>query len=184
MKNTITCQHCGAEIDLPEALKHELQGQLEEKLSKKLNEQFELKVSNLNKEREEEKERTKRLLTELEKLNAEIRALRRKDEERELEMTKKMAGEEEKIREETRKKTLEEHELKDREKDKKLQDTLKQVEELKVQNAAGIPTASGRGPGRRSQSQINSRLPPRHYRRCGKRSQRSRFAPDCALFPW
>ena len=143
MKNTITCQYCGKEIDLPEALRHQLQGQLEEKLSKKLNEQFELKVSNLNKEREEEKERTKRLLTELEKLNAEIRALRRKDEERELEMTKKMAYEEEKIRAETRKKTQDEHELKDREKDKKLQDTLKQVEELKVRMQQGSQQLQG-----------------------------------------
>src|SRR3989344_3176552 len=151
MKNTITCQYCGREIDLPEALRHEVQEKLqveaekaaEEKLSKRYSEQFELKITNLNKEREEEKERNKRLLGELEKLNVEIRALRRKDEERDLEMKKKMAEEEEKIREDTRKKATEEHELKDREKDKRLQDALKQVEELKVRMQQGSQQLQG-----------------------------------------
>lgn len=151
MKNTITCQYCGKEIDLPEALRHEVQEKLqveaekaaEEKLSKRYSDQFELKIISLSKEREEEKERNKRLLDELEKLNEEIRTLRRKDEERSLEMKRKIAEEEEKIREDTRKRTAEEHELKDREKDKRLQDALKQIEELKVRMQQGSQQLQG-----------------------------------------
>ena len=91
----------------------------------------------------EEKERNKRLLKQLEELTEDLRKLRRRDEERELEMKKKMADEEEKIRADSRKKTLEEHELKDRESAKNLQDALKQVEELKAQMQRGSQQAQG-----------------------------------------
>lgn len=151
MNNTIICTNCGKEIDLPEALRRELQTQVraeaeketEEKVSKKLHEQFELKVQNLNKEHEEERKRNGQLLQELEKLSDEMRILRRKDEERELTMKKKIADEEEKIRQETLKKAFEEHELTDREKDKRLHDALKQVEELKVRMQQGSQQLQG-----------------------------------------
>lgn len=167
MGNTITCQHCGEQIDLPEALRHELREQLqveaekeaEEKLSRRLHEQFEIKINTINKEREEEKERNRRLLSELEKLNEEMRALRRKDEEREFTMKKKMANEEERIREETRRKTVEEHELTDREKDKRLNDALKQVEELKIRMQQGSQQLQGEVQEEDLKSKLSSAFP-------------------------
>ena len=58
-------------------------------------------------------------------------------------MTKKMAYEEEKIRAETRKKTQEEHELKDREKDKKLQDAIKANDDLRRKLEQGSQQTQG-----------------------------------------
>lgn len=138
----IKCKNCGAEIEITEALSHEF----EENITRKLNEQhtkevedavknaeekasakssrdFQLRLEIAQKEAQEEKERSKILVNELKSLSEEMRALRRKDEERDLEMKKKLAEDEEKIRldaqkHEREKSTLELDELK-----KKLKDT-------------------------------------------------------------
>lgn len=151
MNNTIKCKYCGKELEITEALQHHLvekalseqsirhKKELEEKEKQaeqiafqRLQKDFEYQIKLLQKEKDEEKERNKKLLKQLEDLSEEIRALRRKDEERDLEMKKQIFEREEKTREEARKKFLEEHELKDREKDKKLADMLKQIDELKA----------------------------------------------------
>lgn len=160
--NKIKCKNCGAEIEVSEALKRDVEEQIivaeREKYKKELDEvikkaeqdaarkaskDFELQLINLKKDKEEEGERNTKLLKQLEKLSDEIRDLRRKDEERELEMKKRLANEEEKIVTETRKKTLAENELKDKEKDKKLQDALKQIEELKKGMQQGSQQTQG-----------------------------------------
>lgn len=162
MNTTIKCKHCGKEIEISEALQHEIEGQVltteREKHQKELIEvrqkaeqeaidkskrDFAFQLETLQKEKEEEKQRNTKLLKELENLNVEIRNLRRRDEERELDMKKRLANEEEKIRQEARKKAFEEGELKDREKDKKLQDALRQIEELKSKIQQGSQQTQG-----------------------------------------
>lgn len=162
MSTKIKCKNCGEEIEISEALQHQIQEQVltaeRSKHQKELEEvvrrtqqaaleksrkDFEFQLQNLQKEKEEEKQRNSKLLKQLEELNEELRALRRKDEERDLEMKKRIASEEERIRDEARKKILEEHELRDREKDKKLQDALKQIEELKAKIQRGSQQAQG-----------------------------------------
>ncbi len=162
MSTKIKCKNCGAEIEISEALQHQIQEQVlaterskhqkeleevakkaEQNAREKSRQEFEFQLQNLQKEKEEEKQRNSKLLKQLGELNEELRALRRKDEERDLEMKKRLANEEERIREETRKKLLEEHELKDREKDKKLQDALRQIEELKAKMQRGSQQAQG-----------------------------------------
>lgn len=165
IKNTITCKKCGSEIEISEALTHQIKEQIlaslevkhkeeleiakkqaGEEVSKRVYEQFETQLANLQKENEEEQERNRKLTGQIGQLLEEMRKLRRKDEEREVEMKKKIMEEEEKIRVEAVKKTEEEHRFKDLEKDKKLQDALKQVEELKTKMQQGSQQTQGEIP--------------------------------------
>lgn len=162
MKNTIKCPKCGEEIEVSEALTHQIEEQVlvslnakhkveleyvkkqaEEDAGKKALEKFESQFKTLQKEKDEEKERNKKLTSQIDELLGEIRKLRVKDEDREIEMKKKLMDEEEKIRLEVRKKAEEEHQLKDLEKDKKLTDALKQVEELKIRMQQGSQQTQG-----------------------------------------
>jgi hypothetical protein len=76
-------------------------------------------------------------------MTEEMRALRRKDEERELLYKLQLATEEGRIRQETRRTVTEEHELKDREKDMRLATALRQVDELKAKMQQGSQQAQG-----------------------------------------
>lgn len=160
--NTIVCPQCKNEIELSQAFSHQMkeqilatvsekhQHELEEtrKLSleeaqKKATEQYQLQTKNLTLEMVEEKERNKKLTEKLDGLLEAMRALRRKDEEREMEMKEKLLKEEERIVTEVKKKTEAEHELKDLEKNKKLQDALRQIEELKTKMQQGSQQMQG-----------------------------------------
>lgn len=151
MKNTITCKNCGAEIEVSEALKHQIKEQVVASLETKhkadieeVKKRVEKEASEkIGKELEEEKERNKKLSGQMEKLLEEMRKLRRKDEERDIEMKKKLLDEEGKIRKDARQKAIDENELKNREKDKKLQDALKQVEKLKTRIQQGSQQTQG-----------------------------------------
>lgn len=162
MTMNFKCKNCGSENEISEALKNQVteqvllaertkhQVELEEtrravaeKEQQKLKAEYELVVKELHESSTEEKERNRKLLLQLEDLSTEMRQLRRKDEERELEMKRKIADEEDKIRIEARKKVLDEQELKDKEKDKKLSDALKQIEEMKMKIQQGSQQTQG-----------------------------------------
>lgn len=162
MISSIKCPKCGEKIEVDKILSHQIKEEIlaasEEKHKQELDEakkqaeqtaltkiskDFELKLKNLEKEKDEERERNAKLLKQLETLTDQVRQLRRKDEERELEMKKKLAQDEGKIREETAKKFNEEHELKDKEKDKKLTDALKQIDQLKARIQQGSQQTQG-----------------------------------------
>ncbi|MEK7526011.1 MAG: DUF2130 domain-containing protein [Patescibacteria group bacterium] len=162
MKNTIKCKNCGSEIEISEALTHQIEEQLlasieskhkldletvkkeaGESAAKSALAEFEQKLTSLQKEKEEERLRNKKLSVQIDELLTETRKLREKDEDREIEMKKKLLSEEEKIKQEVRRKTEEEHRLKDLEKDKKLTDTLKQIEDLKSKMQQGSQQSQG-----------------------------------------
>ncbi len=147
MKNTIKCPHCSKDFELTEAFAHELQEKVAADLGEKHKEEIEnLKIElskKAGKDLEAERERSKKLTDQIDELLGEVRKLREKDEEREIEMKKKLLDEEEKIKVETRKKALEEHQLKDLEKDKKLADALSQVEILKTKMQQGSQQTQG-----------------------------------------
>lgn len=161
-KNTIKCKKCGSEIEISEALTHQIEDQilntleakhkteLEEatklagdEVSKKVSEQFTVQLDRLQKENLEERERNKKLTSQLGEMLEEMRTLRRRDEDREVEMKKKILEEEERIRTEAIKQTEEGHRFKDLEKDKKLQDALKQVDELRTKMEQGSQQSQG-----------------------------------------
>lgn len=160
--NTIKCKKCGNEIEVSEALKHQIEEQVlktlkeehkaeiekakksaEEDFEKKFRSQFQAELKILEKENEAEKESNKKLLKQMDELIESQRELKRKDAERELEMKKKLMDEEEGIRLDAKKKADEEHQLKELEKDKKLQDALKQIEELKSKIQQGSQQSQG-----------------------------------------
>lgn len=176
--NTIKCPKCGAELEITEALKHQIEEQIVasletkhkadieeakkqagEEAGKKALEKFELQLTNLQKEKEEEKERNKKLTKQIDELLDEIRKLRIKDEEREIEMKKKLLDEEGKIKQEVRKKTEEEHLLKDLEKDKKLKDALTQIETLRAKIQQGSQQAQGETLELEIESKLKSEFP-------------------------
>ncbi len=159
---TVSCPKCQHKFSIDEALAHQMEEQAvaslelkhkneleevkklaEESAGKKAEEQFVTQVSTLQKENDEEKERNKKLALQMSELLDAMKALRRKDEEREIEMKKKMIDEEEKIRQEVRKKADEENQLKNLEKDKKLNDALKQLEELQNKMQQGSQQTQG-----------------------------------------
>lgn len=162
MTNTIKCPKCGTEFEITEALKHQIEEQViaslgskhkadieearkqaGEEAGKKALEKFESQLSNLQKEKDEERERNKKLTGQIDELLSETRKLRVKDEDREIEMKKKLLEEEDKIKQEVRKKAEEEHQLKDLEKDKKLKDALVQIETLRTKIQQGSQQAQG-----------------------------------------
>lgn len=156
------CPNCKKKISVDSALMHQFKAQIlassEErhkkeledavKLAKenegnKIQEEFKLQLSKLQKENEEEKERNMKLLGQMNEMLDEIKQLRNKDEERDLEMKKKMLEQEDKIRQEERKKATEENQLKSLETEKKLQDVLKINEELKRKLEQGSQQTQG-----------------------------------------
>lgn len=147
MAQTIKCKKCGEEIEVSEALTHQLEEQISASIEAKnklvleeYKKEFEKKAS---KDIEQEKERNQKLSTQVDELLDEIRALRRKDEERELAMKKKLLDEEEKIRSEAAKKYEEEHKLKDLEKDNKIAGLMKALEEAQKKAAQGSQQIQG-----------------------------------------
>jgi len=162
MDTIIKCPSCSTEIPLSDAFRKEIEADIlireqerhERELTearstaaaeavKKLEDEQIRREAALRAEAAEEKERSARLLKQLEDMTGELRALRRKDEERELAYKQRLATEEDRIRAETRKSVSEEHSLKDREKDKRLADALHQVEELKAKMQQGSQQTQG-----------------------------------------
>ncbi len=162
MQNTIKCPDCGRQIEVSEALSHQIEEQIlatisdkhkkeldnaislaEENVNKKLEKKFIEEIAETKKEAEEEKKRSKELMEKIGDLMDQSRDLKRKLEEGEIEMKKKLAEEEDRIRMEVRKKTQEEHELKDNEKEKIISDLKKSLEEARRKAEQGSQQAQG-----------------------------------------
>lgn len=143
MLNTIKCKYCGKEIEISEALQHEIQEDAVKAAKKQAEAEALVKLKALEKEKDEEKQRNTRLLRQLEDLTDQIRQLRRKDEERELETKKRLAQNEAQLKEELAKKFSEDHELKDKEKEKVINDLKKDLEAAQRKAEQGSQQTQG-----------------------------------------
>jgi hypothetical protein len=160
--NTVICPHCGKEIEISQALRQQIEEQtlasweakkkveIEQAKAaafsdsqKKLQEQFDQQLKQLREDAVEKDLRTKELYERLEKQMEESRQLKREKDEARIEMQKKLAEEEEKIRLDAQKKAEEAQQLKILEKDKQLQDTLKELEDAKRKLTQGSQQAQG-----------------------------------------
>jgi hypothetical protein len=116
---------------------------LEEESKQKAKESVALELKDLNEQLKEKDQK----LQESQKAELEFRKQRRELEEKqksiELEMARKLDEEREKIREETVKSVSEQQRLKDLEKDKKINDMLRQIEELKRKAEQGSQQTQG-----------------------------------------
>ena len=132
MFTTIKCKYCGKELEISEALQHEIQEEAVKSAQKAA-----------QKEVLSEREHSAKLLRQLEDLTDQMRDLKHKDEERELEMKKRLAQAEGKIKDEAAKQFLEEHELKDREKEKVINDLKKALEAAQRKAEQGSQQTQG-----------------------------------------
>lgn len=140
MANLIKCPHCGKEFEATDALKHQIEEQVSASVEIKYKKEL---LEEKNRIESEAKERTTKLTNQVSELLDEIKKLREKDEDREIEMKKRLMNEEEKIRLEARQKTEEEHKLKDSEIENKLKDALEQIETLKTRIQQGSQQSQG-----------------------------------------
>ncbi|OGM61289.1 hypothetical protein A3A52_03700 [Candidatus Woesebacteria bacterium RIFCSPLOWO2_01_FULL_39_14] len=151
MRVAFKCPRCGEQIEISEALTHQVEEQVLESLKlqhqkelieaskkaedeafEKLRKDFDLQIRRLEKEKEEEVIRNNKLLKELEQMNDQMRMLRRRDEERELEMKRKLVENEEKIRKEASNQEREAVSLEIAELKKKNDDMQRALEEAKA----------------------------------------------------
>ncbi|MGB9707255.1 MAG: DUF2130 domain-containing protein [Microgenomates group bacterium] len=162
MNDTIICPHCKKPIPLTQALSHQIQekyqkfyrqrleeekqkiaSELKIQLTKKVKEEMELQLKDKINETEELRKQNQGLKEQLLELNRLIRQLRKENEEKQIELEKRLAQEEEKIRQEAQRRLDEEYKLKLLEKDKKLNDALKLVEEYKRKLEQGSQQLQG-----------------------------------------
>ena len=132
MTNNIKCPHCGKSFEANEALTHQIEEQVLASISQKHQEEI-----------QEEKDRNKKLSMQLDELLDETRKLKRKDEDRETEMKKRLYEAEEAIRDEVRRKTEDEFHLKDIEKDKVISDLKNSLVEMKKRAEQGSQQTQG-----------------------------------------
>src|SRR5918911_2715683 len=162
METVITCPNCKTEIPLSDAFKHEIEAgvlaterarhqreleaatkAIEIAAIKKATDDAAQREAALRAEAAEEKERNRKLLTQLEEMTTELRALRRKDEEREFAYKQQLAAEEERIRADARKNADDEYALKLREREKQLADTREKLKEVEAKMQQGSQQAQG-----------------------------------------
>jgi len=146
--NTVICPHCKKEVEISEALKHQITTQEREKLreefkkelekskqdaidnsTKKIKEQFELQIKLAKEDAEEKDKRIKQLIEQLTELTRALQRSKKEKDEAELEMQKKLLSEREKISEEIGKTVKEKSDLEVAEIKKQLDDTKKALED-------------------------------------------------------
>lgn len=162
MNNTIKCTHCGKQIEVSEALRHQIQEEVSSNLSKKHQQELEKakeQVANQVRKKFEEQSalELKDLKNQLEEKNKkmdefrdrelELRADKRKIEEEKkdlaLELDKRLSEEKKKIEDKIYKEVDERQKLKDAEKEKIIADLKKAVEEMRRKAEQGSQQLQG-----------------------------------------
>lgn len=129
MANTIKCSNCGNLIDVGEQLAHDIKDSIILEERKKAQQEID--------------EVRKKMSNDMSKLLDEIKNLRERDEMREVEMKKKLLENEENIKLEAKRKFEEEHQLKDVEKDKLINDLKKSLEDAQKKAVQGSQQTQG-----------------------------------------
>jgi hypothetical protein len=146
--NTFLCPHCNKEVEISQAFKHQIREELSKELKdgyikeleeqkenlkksteERLKKEFDFKFKNYQSESEENKKKASELQEQLLEMTKLIRQLKDKDQQRELELQKRLLDEREKIQEETSKIIQEKSNLEKSELQKQLNDTKKALEE-------------------------------------------------------
>lgn len=140
--NTIVCKHCGKEIEISEALLH----QVEEKVKKEVSQDVERQIREaqedaLKKAALEFEEKNKKTVEELKRKNEEFEEKKKKLEEEQrkalLDAEKSFIEEKKKIEEKTQKEFEESQRMKDREKELQIENLKRMLEEAN-RKASGV----------------------------------------------
>lgn len=173
MDDQIVCPHCKQTIPLTEAILHKLKGQFserfeeekkklvvlyqkrlreetdkitkeqEETVRRKITKEIELRLQDSKNEQEELQKQNESFQKQLLETTKLIRQLKNENELKQLEMEKKLINEEEKIREKEKHRIEDEYLLKMKEKDKKLQDAIRETNELRRKLEQGSQQLQG-----------------------------------------
>jgi hypothetical protein len=156
--NKVKCPYCDKQIELSEALSHELrenllaesasqhEKDLEEarrKAAQEASEQLNLMIKTLKDEVSENKERNTKLQEDLVGLMKQLRQAQQEKDDARLDAEKRIAQEQEKIRQDTLQKAEEQHSMKDREKDLKIDGLMKALEDAQRKAQQGSQQAQG-----------------------------------------
>ncbi|HSW48347.1 MAG TPA: DUF2130 domain-containing protein [Candidatus Saccharimonadales bacterium] len=158
----VKCKHCGKEFELSEALTHQVtekalseelekhkrevevvRKEAEEKAFKKAEDEMSLKLKNTQNEAEETAKKNEELREKQLELSKELRNLKEKDKDREIEMQKTLEEKEEIIRTKAEKDAEEKQHLLMAAKDKQLQDAQKELEDAKRKLQQGSQQGQG-----------------------------------------
>lgn len=158
----VICPNCKHEFTPEDAFRHAIEEQVNKKnsqeqkieiervrkeataeASKKAEIEASLSLKKAEDEAKEEKERNQTLQEQFLLQSKELREIKRSVVDEKIDMQKKMTEEMEKIRQEESKKAAEEHYLKDKEKDRKLQEVLELNDELKRKIQQGSQQTQG-----------------------------------------
>lgn len=141
--NTIACPNCGKQIEVTDALEHEMREKITKEVQTRVKEQLELSIKNQEAEAKEVKIRNQKLQEQLLELTKQTRKLQTEKDDAFLLMEKKLAEEEETIRKDARKVAAEEQELKIAEYEKKMTDLRHAYEEMKQKLQQGSQQTQG-----------------------------------------
>lgn len=139
MINTFFCPYCHKPVEITEALKK----QIEKEISASVREKTNLEIADLQKQLAEKDKKVNELRTYELKLREDKRKLEEREKELQLEVQRKIDEERKKIEETVLKQTIEEHHLKDLEKEKIIQDLRRSVEDLQRKAKQGSQQLQG-----------------------------------------
>jgi hypothetical protein len=160
--NKIKCPHCGKQVEISEAIKHQVEEavrteekekskleieklkiDIETKTEKRLKEDLEFKMKDSQNELEEARKRNKELQENLLEMNKTLREMKETSEKKELENQKKLNEDLEKMREDISKTESEKAKLRELELEKKLTDTQKALEDAQRKTRQGSQQLQG-----------------------------------------
>ena len=147
MTNTIICPYCHTSIEITQALRGEIEPeikkQVETELRKELNEKNSLEMEDLKKQVAEKDKKVAEFRDQVLSIREEKRKIEEEKKELKLEVARQLDEGRKKIEESILKQAAEEHRMKDLEKEKKISDMEKLVEELKRKASQGSQQLQG-----------------------------------------
>lgn len=150
----VICPHCGKDVEVTQALTHELQEKYkkdlalavkkaEEAASEKLKAESLVELTDLKKQLLEKEDKVREMREQELKLREEKRKIEEEKKDLAVEVQRRLDQERGQIEERAYRKASDDHRFKDLEKDKRLTDALKQVEELRAKMEQGSQQTQG-----------------------------------------
>ena len=162
MSNTIKCPHCNKSFELTDAIRHQIEEEVTSDISKKHHEELEkvrkdaeekirgeieekkkLEILDLEKQLAEKNEKVEELRENELKLREDRRKLEEKEKELTLEVQRQLDEKRKKIEDEVLGRAVEEHRLKDKEKDKLIDDLKNALDDARRKASQGSQQLQG-----------------------------------------
>lgn len=143
METNLKCPKCGEQIEISEALQKSITPRLEKEILEKAKLNFQKESEKITAELEFKSKKLEEAREESLKLHQQKLILEDEKKSFELEKQRQLSEQKEEIRKAVLLEASESHRQRDQEKDKKLTDALKQIEELKIKMEQGSQQAQG-----------------------------------------